>query len=214
MQLLIPLLILLIFILIYYIFKYYFHSWDSFSIENNVLQDSIINDKSYHVHTKHNDLQLAADTFAHIDIKVTEFLNYLNDKYKNSENAKKKEVAMLMLNRYVYKNLRESSPLNSDNDTSYTINKGDVIAICIRSGLDYGIHDFDTIMFVVLHELTHLAIKAYDHPDEFWQVFKFVLEEIEYSGMYKSINYSLYPVEYCGITVNYNPRYDPAIKSI
>lgn len=207
-------LIFLVILLSYYIYKFIIRKFDAFSIENNILQTSSLDGKKYYVHSKHEHMQRAADVFADIDNKINVFLTYLNDKYKNSTNSKRKEVAYLMITRYHTDSLRENSPLNAERDTSYTINKGDVIAVCIRSGINYGIHDPATIMFVVLHELTHLAIKAYDHPDEFWQVFKFVLEEAELCGIYKNINFTKYPVEYCGININYSPYFDPLIQSI
>ena len=208
------LIICLILMMFYYIYKVIIYKFDSFSIDNNIYQYSSIDGNKYYVHNKHEDMQLAADIFAKIDKSINNFLNLLYEKYKNSDNYKRREVAELMMTRYHTASLRENSPLNVDKDTSYTINKGDIIAICIRSGINYGIHDIQTIMFVVLHELTHLAIKAYDHPDEFWQVFKFVLEESESMNIYISPNYALHPVEYCGITINYSPRWDFSIPSI
>lgn len=200
--------------MIYYIYNLIKRRFDTFSIENNILQQSSVDGKYYFVHKEHGDMQIAADLFAKIDNLVSLFLPYLYNKYSNSSNSRKKNVVNLLTVRYDTKSLRESSPLNVEKDTSYTINKGDIIAICVRSGINYGIHDFQIIMFVVLHELTHLAIQAFDHPDEFWEVFKFILEEAEIGGYYTSQNYSQSPSEYCGINVNYNPRYDESVKAI
>ena len=158
-------------------------------------------------------MDTAADTFAHINQVTTELINFLYDKYKNSDNKRKKSVVTYLKNRYNVENLRESSPLNIEKDTSYTINKGDIIAICIRSSKLFNqIHDTETLIFVVLHEITHISIESYDHPDEFWEVFKFILIEAEENGFYKSPNFSKNPQEYCGIKINYNPRYDNAVK--
>jgi hypothetical protein len=169
----------------------------------------------YYVHSKHENMQIAANIFAEINKKVNTLIKKLYNKYSNSDNKKRKEVVTLLYNRYDNNSLRENSPLNPEKDTSYTINKGDIIAICIRSANNNNnIHDIDTIFFVVLHELTHIAIEAYDHPDEFWEVFKFILLEVEELGIYKSPNYAFNPREYCGIKINYNPRYDNSIKEI
>lgn len=210
----VSLLILLLLLLIYQLYKYIIKKNDTFSISNNILMQSSVDGNKYYVHSHHKNLQLAADTFSLINKKVNQFLSYIYKKYKNSANKKRKEVALLMERRYNINNVRENSPLNIEGDTSYTINKGDIIAVCIRNGFDYGIHDNITIMFVVLHELTHLAVKSYDHPDEFWQVFKFILLESSESGIYTSPNYSKNPVEYCGININYNPMYDDNIQSV
>ena len=141
-------------------------------------------------------------------------MKYLYEKYKNSNNLKRKDVATLMYNRYKPSSLRESSPLNIDKDTSYTINKGDLIAICIRNGINYGIHDLNTIMFVVLHELTHLSIKSFDHPQEFWECFIFILKEAAAYNIYKITDYVLQPTEYCGIEISYQPALDSTLKDI
>jgi len=188
--------------------------YDSFSIENNILKKSSVDGNEYYVHGKHEHMDEAANTFAIIDSKVNDFLEKLYDKYKYDYGTKRRQVSILLMSRYHTSSLRESSPLNSEKDTSFTINKGDIIAICIRSGIDYGIHDIDTIMFVVLHELTHLAIKAYDHPEEFWRVFKFLLDEAELFNIYYSPDYGSQPVEYCGIKINYSPRWDLTLKPI
>jgi len=210
-----PLLIILVILLIYYIYKIIRNKYDKFSIENNSSILSNIDGHQYYVHIKHEDMQSAADMFAKINQNTTMIINYIYNRNINSYNDRKSNVAKLLMSRYNVNNLRENSPLNSDHDTSYTINKGDVIAICIRSiKSNNQIHDYDTITFVVLHEITHLAISAYDHPDEFWEVFKFILLEAEEAKLYISPDFANNPREYCGIKINYNPRYDPSINDI
>jgi len=195
-------------IIIYYIFKTFFYKSDQFSIENNILYSSSIDGRKYYVQGSHNNIKEAANVFAQVNNDITNFLTQLYHKYRRSPDAKRKEVSTLMFKRFNTEALRESSPLNPERDTSFTINKGDVIAICIRDSYSYGIQDYNTIMFVVLHELTHLAIEAYDHPDEFWIVFKFVLIEAVNAGIYKPVDYVNDQVEYCGIIINYSPLYD------
>lgn len=207
------LLLLLVILIIFYILKTLYIQFDTFSIRQNILTKSNIDGKLYYVHSKHENLSAAADTFAHINSVVDEFLTKINDKYKNSDNILKKNAVMLLISKYDPKSYRENSPKNLEKDTSYTINKGEIIAICIR-GSDTEIHDFNTLLFVVLHELTHLAVKDYDHPDDFWRTFKFILIEAEELINYKSPDYLNYPVKYCGITITYNPRYDDYVKSI
>lgn len=207
--------IVLIIIIIIYIYKYVKVKYDKFSINYNTLVPSSLDNKYYHVHKSHEGMQIAADTFSEVNYLTTAVIDYIYDKYKNSINIKKKKIALLLKLRYNENNLRENSPLNPERDTSYTINKGEIIAMCIRSGRDnHQVHSPDLIMFVVLHEITHMAITSYDHPDEFWEAFKFILIEAEESGIYISEDYSKYPQEYCGITINYNPRFDDNIFDI
>lgn len=209
------LLIIILLILIYYTYKIIKVKYDTFSIEYNSSIHTDIDGRNYYVHNKHEDMQIAADMFAEINKITTDVIDYIYDKYKNSPNKRRREIARNLMNRYDVNNLRENSPLNIEHDTSYTINKGDIIAVCIRSSKQHNqIHDISTITFVVLHEITHLSIAAYDHPDEFWEVFKFILLEAEEGGFYYSPEFVKYPREYCGIKINYNPRFDKSIKEI
>lgn len=209
------LLIIILLLLIYYVYKIIRVRYDTFSIENNTSVLAATDGRLYYVHNKHEDMQTAADIFSDINQNTTAVINYIYNKYKDSSNKKRSEVSRLLMSRYDVNSLRENSPLNAEHDTSYTINKGDIIAICIRSSKKHNqIHDSMIITFVVLHEITHLSITAYDHPDEFWEVFKFILLEAEEAGLYTSPDFANYPKEYCGIKINYNPRYDPSIKSI
>lgn len=211
-------LIIILILLIYYVYKIIRVKYDRFSIEYNTSMYTDIDGRKYFVHNKHEDMQIAANTFAELNKITTDVINFIYERYhfdNTAVNKKRKEVADLLMARYDVNNLRENSPLNIQHDTSYTINKGDIIAICLRSSKQYNqIHDINTITFVVLHEITHLAITSYDHPDEFWEVFKFILIEAEIGGFYKSPDFEHNPKEYCGININYNPRYDITIPDI
>jgi hypothetical protein len=46
------------------------------------------------------------------------------------------------------------------------------------------------------------------HKQEFWQNFKFLLENAKAAGVYSPIDYKKNPQGYCGITINDNPLYD------
>lgn len=212
------LIILIVVLLIFYFIKLLYHKFDTFSIRQNVLQESTVDGRKYYVHSKHENMVAAADTFAHINSTIDKFLSRLYDKYTRLNTSdisifNRKRAVNLLISKYNPRNYRENSPKNIEKDTSYTINKGEIIAICIR-GANTEIHDLTTLMFVVLHELTHLAVKDYDHPDDFWKTFKFILIEAEELIDYKSPDYLNFPVEYCGISITYNPRYDPVIKEI
>ena len=207
--------IVIVILIIIYFYKIIRLNYDKFSIRYNVLMSSKLDDNSYYVHDKHEDMQGAANMFSEVNETVTLFIDMLYDEYKNSINTRKRSIASFLKTRYNSDNLRENSPLNLEKDTSYTINKGDIIAMCIRSGKNHNqIHDINIVLFVTLHELTHISIAAYDHPDEFWEAFKFILIEAEKFGLYYSPDFVSQPVEYCGIKINYNPRYDPYINDI
>ena len=63
-------------------------------------------------------------------------------------------------------------------------------------------------MFVALHELSHIATKSIGHTTEFWENFKYLIQNAEKINIYKPINYKEKPEEYCGMTITDSPYYD------
>lgn len=96
---------------------------------------------------------------------------------------------------------------------SYTINKAvghfDKIHICLKK--DGKFFDIDTIMFVVIHELTHVMRNEYDlfnaHPISFWRDNKKLLIIAESAGVMRNIDYRASPIDYCSKIINSNPVY-------
>ena len=62
--------------------------------------------------------------------------------------------------------------------------------------------------FVVLHELAHIMTKSIGHTKEFWNNFKFLLQNAADIGVYTPIDYKRKPKEYCGMKITDNPYYD------
>jgi hypothetical protein len=143
-------------------------------------------------------------------------ISYLKNKYNvkinnNYENNSIYSLIKNILMRYNPDNLIENSP-NDNIDTSYTLNKGSMVAFCLREkDKNHYIHNIDTLIFVAIHELAHMAIDEDGHPPKFWSVFKWLLTEAEAGNIYFSKNYSITPIHYCGMDVNYNPRFDPLL---
>ncbi|AZL89281.1 metallopeptidase WLM domain protein [Megavirus baoshan] len=88
--------------------------------------------------------------------------------------------------------------------TSYTVNKGDEIALCLRSQHTKELHDMNLIMYVVIHELAHVACPEIDHTELFKKIFIFLLKISIDINIYEKNNYEENPVEYCGLTINEN----------
>ena len=63
-------------------------------------------------------------------------------------------------------------------------------------------------MFVALHELTHLATTDIGHTPQYWQNFKFILENAVAFKIYDPVNYKEKPKKYCGMDITDNPYYD------
>lgn len=113
-------------------------------------------------------------------------------------------------------NIYEISPTNKENLTSYTENKVKLI-LCLRhkkpdaNGI-YKLHDINTMMFVVVHELTHILNDEYDHGKKFWVLFEFMLHNAVEAGIYKPEDYHKNNIKYCGLDITYNPLYDPIFE--
>ena len=94
--------------------------------------------------------------------------------------------------------------------TSYSVNKGEKIVMCIRNKktVNQDIINLNTLMFVALHETAHLMTKSIGHHPEFWDNFRILINiAIDPKvDVYKEINFNLYPEPYCGMTINSVPN--------
>lgn len=93
-------------------------------------------------------------------------------------------------------------------DTSYSENKGQKIVVCLRDKTrppDYPLVDENTIMFVILHEMSHLMTETIGHTPEFWNNFKRVLHDAVGLGIYRAVNYAQSPTPYCGMKITDTP---------
>ena len=86
--------------------------------------------------------------------------------------------------------------------TSYTVNKGERIVFCLRVKLINTIHDMNTLMYVVIHELAHIGCPEFGHTPLFREIFKFLLIQSTKIGIYTPIDYRKYPQNYCGMEIN------------
>jgi len=88
--------------------------------------------------------------------------------------------------------------------TSYTVNKGEEMALCLRSKKTGDLHDINLIMYVVIHELAHIACPEVDHTELFKRIFVFFLEVAISIKIYKKVDYQIDPHEYCGLLIKEN----------
>ena len=59
----------------------------------------------------------------------------------------------------------------------------------------------NTLMYVVLHEISHIACPEYNHTPLFKKIFAFFAEVAIKLNIYQKVNYGTNPVEYCGIYI-------------
>lgn len=98
--------------------------------------------------------------------------------------------------------LSETS-LKDASEAAYTQNKKN-ISICVRNKQGR-VEDLNTAMFVLLHEMTHLASDCKDHPKEFWDNNKFFLFLADSSGLYTYQDFGAHSETYCGHKLNNSP---------
>lgn len=117
------------------------------------------------------------------------------------------EMVYRFLKRFDPNSLKELPPNSGTGETAYTENKGDRIMICIRSK-DGKLHNINTVMYVLLHECSHIVTTELDHPPVFWSNFKFVLKNAVQAGIYTPEDYSKGNITYCGKKITYNPLFN------
>lgn len=144
------------------------------------------------------DSKNAADTICKIKSNIDKLIKHLNSLKKKDLSKKKRKCIKLLTSRYNHERLYESAP--SINYTSYSVNKGEKIYLCLRSKKDNKIHKMNVIMYVVLHELAHVGSVSIGHNKEFYDNFHYLLEEAEKIKIFKKSN-SGKQIEYCGMDI-------------
>lgn len=86
--------------------------------------------------------------------------------------------------------------------TSYSVNKGEELSICLKSKTSGHLHDINLLMYVVIHEMSHFACPEIGHGELFQKIFKKFLETAMKLNLYIYDDYSTKPVEYCGMILS------------
>jgi len=181
-------------------FSYYVYTDGIESFQLNCII-STVDGQKYCVRDR-SKLQDAADLLASMTKKCKDLVEYCGKKHPDNE-AVKRLVAGFKPNK-----IMETLPTSSY--TAYSENKGEKIAFCLNSKKEEneGLIDIDTLTFVAIHELSHVMTLSIGHKQEFWDNFKFLLENAKESGIHVPKNYKEDPVEYCGMRITDNPYYD------
>jgi len=147
-------------------------------------------------------LKQAANLLAIVTDNCKKLVQYMGKKYPNDERVKK------LVAGFNPKSISETLPTSEL--TAYSENKGEKIAFCLNKKKDQNenLIDINTLTFVALHELSHIMTTSIGHKQEFWQNFKFVLENAVATKIYKPVDYKNKPQDYCGMEINDNPYYD------
>lgn len=188
--------ILIILILILFFIVYIFYN-NTYYKDNLINETSTVDNEEYFVRNV-EDKSKAANTLATIKTNIKKLVLYLKNNINQYDDDK--EYINNLVKRTKEINIMET-PADEKN-TSYTINKGEKIVICLRSKFLNELHDINTVMYVVIHELAHVACPEYGHTPLFKKIFIFLLKESYKINIYTPVDYRKKPQDYCGMTIN------------
>lgn len=174
-------------IFVFVLYQYHYYS----KIEKVV---STIDNRNYEVQIK-DDAQEAANLIAQIREKLIIITDHLIKSYPDEDRT------MRLKKNFRPDNIKEG--IDNPEFTSYSVNKGEQIVLCLRS--HNKLMDLNTMIFVVLHELAHICTLSIGHTTEFWDNFKWILEEAINIGVYKKQDFKLNNVDYCGMKITDSP---------
>ena len=189
-------LILLLFIILAGL-KIYYES-DVFNLRCIV---SGVDGKKYCVRERRNIVK-ASNLLATTADKMQQLVENMGGKYPERDNVKR------LVENFNPTTIKETLPTSEY--TAYSENKGEKMAFCLnkKKGDNDNLIDQNTLTFVAIHELAHIMSATVGHNDEFWNNFKFLLDNAVEMGVYNPIDYRKDPEGYCGMDITDNPYYD------
>jgi hypothetical protein len=153
------------------------------------------------------DKQEAADRLARVRERFLRLRKALEQKH-----AEKPFVQNILKNcDFAADRFSESTPDASF--TSYSVNKGEKVYICLRQrDSSERLVDENILTFVGLHEMAHIGTASIGHTSEFWNNFAWLLQRAEEMNLYKYQDFAAHPVAYCGVQITDSPTYKEGIK--
>ena len=184
-------------VLLFYICVKIYQESDAFNLKCII---SDVDGKKYCVRER-SKLTLAADRLATVNQKLAKLVEHCKKAFPERENV------IRLAEGFNPKKISETLPTSEF--TAYSENKGEKLAFCLNTEKNgNNLIDPNTLTFVAIHELAHIATKSVGHKDEFWSNFKFLLGEASKINIYNQTDYKKTPVRYCGMTITDNPYYD------
>lgn len=151
------------------------------------------------------DKNEAANLLARVRQKIDKLYDYLRQKFPD-----KPQVKQLLRNfKPDPSRFEESTP--ADEHTSYSVNKGEKVHLCLRQreGPNEALVKENVMVFVAIHEMGHVITPSLGHGPDFWNNFAWLLKQAEAIEIYRYEDFKAHPVAYCGINITDSPVYDP-----
>lgn len=156
-------------------------------------------DNKYYLVRNYPDKQISCDTLAKIKQNIFVIVNHVNS--LKSQYEKMNPHISQLCKRIKDVTIRESS-IGSE-FTSYCVNKGEELVFCLRLKKEGGnLHNINLLMYVVIHEISHVACPEEGHTPLFNEIFKFLCEKSIELKIYNKINFNKNPENYCGMVIN------------
>lgn len=152
------------------------------------------------------DKQQAADLLARVRAKLQNLISVLRQRYPG-------KPQVIQLNEKFEADPKRFYEATPDSEySSYSVNKGDSIHLCLRQRDEEkeNLVDENIMVFVALHEMGHVITPptVASHGSEFWNNFGWLLREAEAIEIYKYQDFRAHPVKYCGEKITDQPKYD------
>jgi hypothetical protein len=148
------------------------------------------------LNTKFESANLLAKLMYNLKLLITT-LKQRADSTNDTELRKFKSFIETIYNKIDNVKVRENE--GSTDLTSYSINKGEELVFCIRSKSNNKIHDINELMYVAVHEISHIGCPETGHTRLFAKINLFLLQKAVQLGLYHYRDYAANPVEYCGM---------------
>ena len=147
-------------------------------------------------------MQEAADRLAECTNNMEKLVRYCGETHPQDARVQR------LVKGFNPKRIQETLPTSTL--TAYSENKGEKIAFCLERYKNGGggLIDLNTLTFVAIHELAHVATAGVGHTPEFWSNFKFLIGEAKNCGVYRPVDYKAQPQQYCGMEISDSPYFE------
>ena len=153
------------------------------------------------------DKQEAADRLSRVRDKLVRLRKYLEQTHMD------KPFVANMVKNFDAAPSRFSESTPDAQYTSYSVNKGEKIYMCLRQrDATERLVDENVLTFVALHEMAHTGTQSIGHTPEFWNHFAWLIKQAEHIKIYSYMDFAAHPVEYCGVHITDSPTYKQGVK--
>ena len=181
----------IVIVIIGFLCLFYFKENFSEHVEERIASNA----KTYLVKVSEKS-QEVADKLGRMDDKFLQIINILKNEYPNDPRT------IFLDDNYDDVEITESTRGNGY--TSYSVNKQKILFCLTANHSDGTLIDDNTLSYVGIHELAHLATEEIGHTETYWENFRWILSLARNNNLYTFEDYETFPKEYCGITISSN----------